>query len=56
MALVNKRAQNMKSYNDILSIGMGESQSNYNTQGINSAAHSATLKGKINALEVIIMT
>lgn len=27
-----------------------------NTQGINSGAHSATLKGKINALEVQTLT
>ena len=31
---------------------VGEKESLMNTQGINSGAHSATLKGKINALEV----
>ena len=37
--------------NMILLIGI-EKESLMNTQGINSAAHAATLKGKINALEV----
>lgn len=32
-----------------------EKESLMNTQGINSAAHAATLKGKINALEVRII-
>lgn len=36
----------------IIYISIGESL--MNSQGINSAAHSATLKGKINALEETI--
>ena len=32
----------------------GDKESLMNTQGINSGAHSATLKGKINALEETI--
>ena len=33
---------------------VGDKESTMNNQGINSGAHSATLKGKINALEVNI--